>query len=429
MPEETTIDPSAIAPVPGSIPPWAWFIAPPLWGDMDAWHAAIRDIRNETPVLRAEPAGFAPLHILTRHADIFAVSRDHHTWHNTTRSVLGPDEQYDAMVASGLPLPKTLVHIDGDDHRDHRAVTSSWFRPNAVVQRQPRIDAIADAFIDKMRDLGGRCDFARDIAQPFTLRVIMDIYGVPEADEPLMLELTQGIFGAADPEYLGDATDPGAKVMESVLRFIQYFAAITEDRRACPVGDLATVIANGTVKGELMDDEHRLWYYVIIATAGHDTTSYALAGAMEALIAHPDEFAKIRDDPELIPNATEEIFRWTSPVRHFMRYAQRDTEVAGVPIPEGGRVLLSYPAANRDPAVFADPETFRVDRDDADKLLTFGIGAHFCLGIQFARREIRTMLARLATQLAHVEADGDAEYALSGFVSGVKGLPITYSFT
>ncbi|MBS1848175.1 MAG: cytochrome P450 [Actinobacteria bacterium] len=411
-----------------TIPPWAWFVAPPLFADMHAWHDAVDEIRQATPILSAEPPGYSPMWILTRHADVFAVSRDHQTWHNTTRSVLGPDIDYANMMASGMPLPKTLVHLDGDDHRDHRAVTNSWFKPKIVANRQPRIDELADEFIGRMRDLGGHCDFASDIAQPFTLRVIMDIYGVPESDEALMLELTQGIFGAADPEYLGDAADPNARVLESVMRFIQYFNDMTVDRRACPMDDIASVIANGKVNGKLMDDEHRLWYYIIIATAGHDTTSFALAGAMDALVRHPDEFAKLRADPGLVNNAADEVFRWTSPVRHFMRYAQHDTELAGVAIPEGGRVLLSYPAANRDPEVFDQPEEFRVDRPDADRILTFGVGAHFCLGIQFAKREIRTMLDRLARQLDRVELAGDVEFAQSHFVSGVKHLPIDYSF-
>lgn len=411
------------------IPPWAWFIAPPLFADMAAWHTAVAEIRRTDPILHAEAEGYTPFWVLTRHADVFEVSRNHDTWFNTSRSVQGPDAQYDQMEASGLPLPKTLVHIDGDDHRDHRAITSDWFRPKAVATRQPRIEAIADEFIERMRAMGGACDFARDIAQPFTLRVIMDIYGVPESDEPLMLELTQGIFGAADPEYLGDAEDPQALVFASVMRFIQYFNDITTDRRACPADDIASLIANGRVGGELMDDEHRLWYYIIIATAGHDTTSYALAGGLEALIAHPDEFIKLRSDAGLTNNAADEIFRWTSPVRHFMRFAQSETSVGGVTIPEGGRVLLSYPAANRDPAVFADPQAFLVDRTDADRILTFGIGAHFCLGIQFAKREIRTMIDRLFRQLDHVELAGEVEYAQSHFVSGVKHLPITYRFT
>src|SRR5262249_18146072 len=154
----------------------------------------------------------------------------------------------------------------------HRQVTNDWFKPAAVKHRQLRIDELADLFIDRMRELGGVCDFAADIAQPYTLRVIMDIYGVPEEDEPLMLDLTQGIFVAADPEFLGDADDPGARVFASVMKFIQYFNEMTEARRANPGEDLATVIATGEVDGCPMGDIERLWYYIIVATAGHDTT-------------------------------------------------------------------------------------------------------------------------------------------------------------
>src|SRR5207249_3438278 len=125
---------------------------------------------------------------------------------------------------------------------------------------------LADLFVERMRDLGGECDFARDIAQPYTLRVIMDIYGVPEEDEQLMLELTQGLFGAADPEFLGDAEDPGARVIESVMKFVQYFNELTTDRKANPGEDLATVIATGEIDGQPMGDIERLWYYIIVAT-------------------------------------------------------------------------------------------------------------------------------------------------------------------
>ena len=269
---------------------------------------------------------------------------------------------------------------------------------------------------------------AADIAQPFTLRVIMDIYGVPESDEAMMLELTQGIFGAADPEYLGDASDPFTKVMESVMRFIVYFNEITEDRRACPADDIATVIVNGMPGGCPIDDEHRLWYFIIIATAGHDTTSFALSGGLEALVRNPDQMRALGENPDLLQGATDEVIRWTSPVRHFMRYAQDDVEIRGTKIPAGGRVLLSYPSANRDDAVFVEPNTFDITRPDSDRLLSFGVGAHFCLGSQFARREVRTLLGRLSRELEHIELDGEPENAQSHFVSGVKHLPIRYSF-
>lgn len=395
---------------------------------MEAWHEAVGEIRRSQPVVLVDTPGYEPFWALTRHADVFAVSRDSKTWASTPRVVLGPDSEYERMVTSGMPLPKSLVHLDGTDHRDHRAVTSDWFRPAAVATRQPRIDDIAEEFIAKLESMGGRCDFAKDIAVPFTLRVIMDIYGVPPEDEPLMLELTQGIFGAADPEYLGDATEPGAKVLESVMRFIGFFNEMTSDRRACPADDLATVIANGQVNGCPMDDEHRLWYFIIVATAGHDTTSFALAGGMEELARRPDQFAALAANPDLINGAADEVLRWTSPVRHFMRYAQTDTSIGGVEVPEGGRVLLSYPSANRDEDVFTDADHFDITRSDADRLITFGVGAHFCLGVQFAKRELRTMLGKLSQRLAHVELDGNPEYAQSHFVSGVKHLPISYRF-
>ena len=407
--------------------PGPLFYLPERWGDMERWHAEVAEIRRDAPVLLVDDPGYEPFWVLTRHADVFAVSRDNQRWLNTPRSVLGPDEAWEEMMASGMPQPATLVHLDGKVHRDHRAVTNDWFKPAAVKRRQPRIDELADQFIDKLREFDGSCDFAKDIAQPYTLRVIMDIYGVPEEDEPLMMDLTQGIFGAADPEFLGDAEDPGQRTIASVMQFIQYFNEITEDRRACPADDLASVIANGTIDDELLGDVERLWYYIIVATAGHDTTSFALSGGMERLARDPEQLFGLAGDDEAIVNAAEEMIRWTSPVRHFLRYATEPMTVRDVEIPEGGRVLLSYPSANRDDEVFTDPMSFDVRRPDADKLISFGVGAHFCLGAQFARRELRTMLNRLSRELTHVELAGEPEYALSHFVSGVKHLPLEYS--
>ncbi|MDE3203718.1 MAG: cytochrome P450 [Acidobacteriota bacterium] len=403
-----------------------WFVDPSRLADMDEWHRQVEVIRREEPVLEVEVDGFEKFWAVTRHEDVFAIERDSRHWLNTSRVVLGPDAHHEKMVARGME-PRSLVHLDGKVHNDVRHVVNDWFKPAAVKRRQPRVDEIADVFVERMRDLGGACDFARDIAVPYTLRVIMDIYGVPEEDERLMLELTQGVFGAADPEF-STSNDAGDQVLESVLKFVNYFNEMTVDRRACPADDLATVIANGQIDGCPMGDLERLWLYIIVATAGHDTTSYGLAGGMEALITHPDELAKLRDDPELIGNATEEIIRWTSPVRHFMRYATDDTEIRGVKIAAGQRVYLSYPSANRDEDAFRDPMTFDITRSDTDNLLSFGVGAHFCLGAQFARREIRTMIGKLTDKLAHVELAGPPRWSEGGLVSGVKHLPISYSW-
>ena len=403
------------------------FITPEAYADMEQWHSTVRELRRESPVARVEAEGWTPFWAITRHADVFEVSRRSDVFFNTTKSAPGPDFQYDMLEAMGIELPRTLVHLHGDIHNKYRQVTNDWFKPAAVKGLQPAIDAIADEFADKLIDLGGSCDFASDLAVPFTLRVIMSIFGVPESDEQFMLELTQGMFGAADPEYLGDFSDPFALVTNTIGSFEQYFDTLTEDRRRRPTDDLASVIANGTVDGRPLGDIERLWYFIIVATAGHDTTSFSLSGGLEQLLRSPEQQQALRDDPTLIANAAEEMIRWTSPVRSFMRWAQEDFELSGVTIRAGDAVLTSYPSANRDSDVFVDPDRFDVTRPDANKLLSFGLGMHYCLGSQVARREVQTLLRKVLDRTATIELDGEPQWSGAHFVSGVKHLPIRYT--
>ena len=404
----------------------AIFLDPRTATDAVRWHEVAAELRRNDPVFRVEHEGVTPFYAITRHEDVFEISRRSDLWHNTRHSVLMPDLQQQLLDGMGF-TPHTLVHMDGHEHTEHRKVTNDWFKPAAVKGRQEAIEAIADSYVEKLADLGGECDFAQDIAVPFTLHVIMDIFGVPAEDEARMLELTQGMFGAADPEYMGDMSDPFATIVSTIEDFQAYFNALSEDRRAHPTGDLATVIANGQVDGCPLGETAELWYYIIVATAGHDTTSYGLSGGLAELLRHPDQVQALRDDPGLAHNAAEEAIRWTSPVRTFLRYAQQDTEVRGVPIAEGERVLLSYPAANRDEDVFERAGEFDITRPDADKLISFGVGAHYCLGSQFARREIRTMLPKVIDALDTIELAGEPEFAEANFVGGVKHLPIRYT--
>jgi cytochrome P450 len=403
------------------------FIDPAAYADMAQWHATAAEIRRDDPVMRVEAEGWPAFWAVTRHADVFEVSRRSDVFWNTEKSAPGPDFQYDMMQALGIELPRTLVHLHGDIHQKYRAVTNDWFKPAAVRGLQPAIDAIADEYADKLVDLGGECDFAADVAVPFTIRVIMSIFGVPQSDEGFMLELTQGMFGAADPEYLGDFSDPLASVTNSITKFEAYFDDLTAQRRAHPTDDLATVIANGTVDGAPLGELERLWYYIIVATAGHDTTSFALSGGMEQLLRNPDQLAALQADPDLAGAAAEEMIRWTSPVRSFFRWTQEDTELGGTAIPKGDVVLTSYPSANRDEAVFVDPMTFDIRRPDADKLLSFGLGMHYCLGSQVARREVRTMLAKVLERVDTIELAGEPQWSAAHFVSGVKHLPVRYT--
>ena len=403
------------------------FINPAAYADQEHWHAIARDLRDNAPVLRIEEEGYTPFWAVTRHEDVFRVSRDNEHFLNTRNSVLGPDAQFEFLNSIGIE-PKTLIHMDGTEHAEHRGLANAWFRPRAVAQRQEAIEAIADEFVEKFRDLDGRCDFAQDIAVPYTLRVIMGIFGVPEEDEATMLKLTQGLFGAADPEYLGDLSDPFALLTETIASFDSYFNDLAEERRQNPTDDLATVIATGEVGGCPMDHHATLWYFTIVATAGHDTTSFALSGGLEALLRHPDQVAALQADPSQINNAVDEMIRWTSPVRHFLRYLTEPATLSGVEIPAGERILLSYPSANRDERVFTDPMEFDALRSNANRMIAFGGGEHFCLGSTFARRELRTILPKLLESVDTIEVDGTPEWAQANFVGGVKHLPVAATF-
>lgn len=405
----------------------AIFLSPEASLDPKHWHAVAAELRETDPVFRIDHELFSPMYVLTKHEDIFEVSRRNDIWNNTRASVLMADIQQQMLEQMGL-MPHTLVHMDGQEHDDHRKVTNDWFKPAAVKGRQQSIEEIADEYVAKLADFGGECDFAQDIAVPYTLHVIMSIFGIPREDEQIMLDLTQGMFGAADPEYMS-MDDPFQGVVDTINQFQKYFNELSQDRREHPTEDLATVIANGEINGLPLDESAELWYYIIVATAGHDTTSYALSGGMEALLSHPDQMAALKADPELAHNATSEIIRWTSPVRQFLRYAQEDTEIRGVPIKAGERVLLSYPAANRDEDVFENAGEFNIEREDADKLISFGVGAHYCLGVQFARREIQTILPKILEATSSIELAGDPVYAEANFVGGIKHLPIRYELS
>ena len=270
-------------------------------------------------------------------------------------------------------------------------------------------------------------DFATDIALPYPLEVVLAVLGLPESDYPRMLMLTQQLFGQEDPDLQRGEVSPEVQA-QVIADFNNYFGELTSSRRSNPTDDLASAIANGTIDDELLPDLEMMGLYIITATAGHDTTSSAMAGGMQALIENPDQMEQLKSDPEsLLPNAVEEIFRWTASVRHFMRTATADTEILGQEIKEGEWVYMSYKAANLDPKVFDDPLTFDIERSNANKQICFGYGVHFCLGAQLARLELRSLFGHILPRISSVELAGDPATMKTTFVGGHKSLPISYS--
>ena len=410
-------------------------VDPKAYADWDRSHEAFAWLRKNAPLDVAEVEGFDPFWVVSKHADIQTIERQNDLFHNEDRSAtlttIEADQKVRALMGGSPNLLRSLVQMDNPDHMQYRRLTQGWFMPQNLRKLEDRIREIARGFIDKMADKGGECDFAKDVAFLYPLHVIMNVIGVPEEDEPRMLKLTQEIFGAQDPDQnrsgqsIADTELGIASIRETVADFFAYFAAVTEDRRKCPREDLASVIANGTVYDKPLGHLEAMSYYIIAATAGHDTTSNTTAGALWALVENQDQFRRLKDDLSLIPSMVEESIRWETPVKHFMRTATADTEVAGQKIRKNDWLFLAYPSGNRDEDVFEDPYKFKIDRSP-NKHVAFGYGAHVCLGQHLGRMEMRILWEELLPRLQSVEMNGTPTRVQANFVSGPKSIPIRF---
>lgn len=403
------------------------FTNPRRFGDMASWRAEALALHGKGVFHPIEAEGFSPFRAVIGRDEILEIEAQHELFTNGPEPILTKDA-YIALRAQGGPRAKTLIHMDEPDHRKYRLLTNDWFKPGSVRQLQPRLDDLSRRALATLEAAGGEIDFNTEVAVPFPLETIMVTLGLPQEDYPRMLQLTQEMFGAGDPDFIPEGRDP-EDVLAVLRDFFQYFAKLTADRRANPTEDLATCIANGLIDDAPMPDLETMGYYLIVATAGHDTTSAAMSEGMRLLAENPDQLALLKSRPELIPNAVEELVRISSPVRHFMRTAQDDTEIAGEPVAKGEWLMLSYAAANLDPRTFEDPLRFDVTREAADQHIAYGYGVHFCLGAHLARLEMTTLFERLLPRLESVEIAGEVTTSTAIFVSGIKSLPIRYKLT
>lgn len=396
---------------------------PQAYTDEKKLHAALAHCRKHAPVSWVEVGDYRPFWAITKHADIMDIERQNDLFTNFPRPLLAIADADDALLRdleAGTGL-RTLIHMDDPHHRDVRKIGADWFRPKVLKALKARCDELAKIWVDKMAEKGPELDFMTEIAVNYPLYIILTMLGLPDSDFPRMLKLTQEMFGGNDEEFQrgGDVQD----MLAVLLDFFNYFSALTASRREHPTEDLASAIANATINGAPLSDMDTLSYYVITASAGHDTTSAGIAGGLRALLEHPDQLARLQNDMSLMGTAVEEMIRWVVPVKEFMRTAQADTEVRGVPIAKGDAVLLSYVSANRDEDVFVDADRFDVGRDP-NKHLSFGYGVHFCLGASLARMEMNSFFSELIPRIKSIELAGEPELMATTFVGGLKHLPI-----
>lgn len=407
-------------------------VSPPSYGG-DAIFDAYRWLRANNPLGVAKAEGFDPFWVVTKHADILEISRNNALFPSAVRptTLTNQESEARARALTGSPhLVRSLVQMDAPDHMKYRILTQAWFMPANVKKREEDIRALARQAVAEFAATGGACDFVKDVALNYPLRVVMNVLGVPQEDYPRMLRLTQELFGATDPETerfkAALSNEQYFQLMMAVLQdFTDYFEAISADRRASPRDDLATLLANAEIDGAPLPAFERTGYFTIVATAGHDTTSSSTAAAMWALASQPGLLARVRADPALIPALIEEAIRWATPVKTFMRSPSADTELRGRVIKAGDWMMLCYASGNRDEEVFENPDAFDIDRTP-NRQLAFGNGAHLCLGQHLARMEMRILFEELLPRLKSVRLDGDPRFVESFFVSGLKSLPIAF---
>ena len=316
-------------------------ISPASYAEWDGLLDRFDRIRATTPVALAEaPEGqHPPFWLVSDYDTVMRVSKDNATFLNNPRTVvfsLTEGIEFAKAFSGGSEhMVASLVTFDAPIHMKYRKLTQDWFMPKNLRTIEDEIRSIAEATVQRMIDAGPEVDFCKLVSQPYPLHVVMQILGVPEEDEARMLTLTQQMFGGQDE----DLNQSGMKdlppevitqiVAGAVKDFEAYFAKLTAEKRAHPTGDVASQIANATVDGEPLNDRDMMGYYIIVAAAGHDTTSASTAGAMLALARDPTQWAKVKADRSLLAGIVEEAIRWTTPVQHFMRTAAEDTELGG----------------------------------------------------------------------------------------------------
>ena len=388
-------------------------------------HPIWTQMRRDDPVHWYEQEGDAPsFWAVTKAEDIMTVGKLPELFLNGPRLVLGENSDDDS------DFPKTLIQMDPPKHTDYRKLASKRFTPRKLRALHGDIEFLAREIIESLLEEGseGECDFVKKVSAPLPIAVIAWLLGVPREDWRLLFDWTNRTIGANDPEFQDAGSDSRETALTAMGELFAYFAGLVEERKKNPQEDLVTFFSQMEVDGKPIPEVDILTWCLIIVIAGNETTRNATSGGMLALVQHQDQLRKLQKNLDLLPNAVEEIVRWTSPIIHFCRTASEDTELRGRKIAKGQHLGLFYPSANRDEEVFEAPFSFRIDRYP-NRHLGFGVGEHFCLGAHVARIELEFAYRYLLPRIDEVELAGPVVRLNSALVGGVKELPLRYKLT
>jgi cytochrome P450 family 142 subfamily A polypeptide 1 len=325
------------------------------------------------------------------------------------------------------PLPM-MIDFDAPEHVRRRRLVSEGFTPKRVRAMEDKLRLVCDAIIDKVCEQGS-ADFVKDVAAPLPIIMIGDMLGVAPEDRDELLRWSDDMLkgqGSPDPEAMVRAAD-------AFTGYSDYIHPVLDERRASGnTEDLVGVLCHAEIDGDFLDDDSLVHETLLILIGGDETTRHVISGGVEELLAHPDQVARLAADPAgLMAGTVEEMLRWVSPIKNMARTATRDVELAGAQIREGQELLLLYPSANRDEAVFENPDTFDITRSP-NPHMAFGFGAHFCLGNQLARLELRVMVERVLARMPDLRLAVERaalERREANFISGIEQMPVAFTPT
>ena len=355
---------------------------------------------------------------ITRYQDVQTVSKDPETFSSWLGGFTGAD-------LSGTVLEETRLNMMGMDPPDHTLLRHSIRKPFGPVWIQgleAHITRFACEILDEVSDKG-EIDFVSEIAAELPLRVLAHIMGVGSSDTDLLFDWSNRIIGNHDPDFGGSVTD----FLAAKDELFSYGREVIASKRRHPGDDMVSYFVSAQVEGEKLDDERLILLWFLLLVAGNETTRSSLTGAMEVLSKFPDQRAVLANDlPANLPGFIEETLRYTNPVLHFRRTATADVNLGEAHIKAGDKLLLWYPAANRDPRVFKNPDGFDLSRSP-NSHVAFGVGPHFCLGARLGRLQMQVMLTALLTRLPDIEVAGPAQRTHSNFLNSAKTLPVSFT--
>jgi cytochrome P450 len=359
---------------------------------------------------------------VTRHADVVEISRHPEIYGSGQGAVSIPD-----LPPEMVEYFAGMISTDNPRHARLRRIVSAAFNPRRIASIEDTIEEVADRVIKRAAGMG-ECDFAVEIAAPFPLEIICDMMGVPASEYATVLRCSNIILSGGDPEYVPEGSDPVLAFITAGQELTDLMNELSAQRLEQPADDLTTALITTNIDGEALTHGELASFFILLLTAGNETTRNAISHGLLALTDHPDQRELWRSDPTGVgPTGVDEIVRWASPVIWMRRTVNEDTVLSGQELHPGDKVLLFYNSANRDESVFDDPFRFDVRRSPNPHVGFGAAGPHFCLGAHLARREVEVMMRELLAQLPDIEAVGGPDRLHSSFINGIKHLPCRFS--